>query len=584
MEVEKENKPVTAGVCYQDNYITIKELGRGSMGTVFLARDLKLQRQVAIKTLNFDETMDENNKEEAIYYFRREAIGLASLNHENIVNIFDFGEDHDIHYIVMELIDGQPLSKILKLHPLPPETVLSIAVQICSALSYVHRHSVIHRDIKPENILLLGKGLAKLTDFGLSKFNNNSADEKYNTEGSVIGTLSYMSPEQLQNSDDVDERADLYSLAVSIYEILTGSLPFNGENMGDLVMKILREPPVPPSKLVPNLPETVDTVILKALSKNRNNRQSSVAQFEKELRGITEYKSFLEIRDLQFAHGRKSISESFLTSQPKLKYKSDKSQKKVTDNDIDLSWLDNLDFLIKEGEEGQNEKSGFLDSFNHVVPMITNIEIKNLLRNLNEAANQNEILTFLNSFDGVKSIKDIIEGNIKSHVFALLAECSDKDLLPPQVSEIINNLNFVVKFPDYIKSLLLVFKKLENPVEIINFLNNIDNIKSFKEIIDKYYSIEQAEYLLNILYECYQQEIINIETVGNPSTRSIFSGDMLVSFSYITVPQLNLALDKKSQEEENKHIGEILVKLGFLNKENLLNVLKLQLWYKKFFT
>jgi serine/threonine protein kinase len=201
---------INNSIVFGNNYTIIEQIGIGGMGTVYSAFDNKLKRKVAIKHLNL---LDKENKENLIYLFKREAIAIAKLNHSNIVNVYDIGqEDENNYYIVMELIEGQSLSSVFKSRDLSNELYIGIAIQICDALSYIHENDVIHRDIKPENILLSSKGLAKLTDFGVAKF-----DEDWEKEisTSFVGTLIYMSPEQLKDSDDIDGRADLYSFAVT---------------------------------------------------------------------------------------------------------------------------------------------------------------------------------------------------------------------------------------------------------------------------------------------------------------------------------------------------------------------------------
>jgi serine/threonine protein kinase len=289
------------------NYTLIKELGRGSSGIVYLAHDLKLQRYVAVKHLNLNNELKDSIKQEIIYNFKREAIAIANLYHENIVNVYDIVQDGHSHYIIMEFIEGISLSKILKLHEIPLEMAINIVLQICEALGYLHENGVIHRDIKPENIIFLGKGLAKLLDFGLAKLTDFDCakfiddQETEINSGRLLGTILYMSPEQLQNSDDVNEQADIYSLAVSLYEMLTGFLPFTGDSTGEVVMKILTEEPAPPSSLNPGLPKSLDKIILKALAKNRNFRYSTISQFADELRCFLEYRIFMEMTEMQFA-------------------------------------------------------------------------------------------------------------------------------------------------------------------------------------------------------------------------------------------------------------------------------------------
>jgi serine/threonine protein kinase len=291
-----------------NNYLIIKELGRGSSGVVYLAHDTKMHRYVAIKELTLDSELSEEYREELIYNFKKEATTIANLHHENIVNVYDIVQEGSNYFIIMEFIEGMPLSKILMLHEIPLEMSLNIIIQICDALGYIHRNGVIHRDVKPENIILLGKGQAKLLDFGLAKLSNFESakfpvENGYESNsGGLMGTILYMSPEQLQNSDNVDERADIYSLAVSLYEMLTGYLPFTGESTGDAVMKILEGTPLPPSKMNPGIPKSLDNIILKAMSKNKNVRYSSVSHFASELRNFLEYKTYLEMTEMELSH------------------------------------------------------------------------------------------------------------------------------------------------------------------------------------------------------------------------------------------------------------------------------------------
>jgi serine/threonine protein kinase len=290
-----------------NNYVLIKELGRGGGGIVYLAHDLKFQRYVAIKKLTLHSELNEITKEEIIYNFKREAMAIANLHHENIVNVYDIVQEGNSHFIIMEFIEGVSLSKILKLHALPLELALNIAVQICDALSFIHKNGVIHRDVKPENIIFLGEGQAKLLDFGYAKltdfycakFSEDNLFER--NQGRLMGTILYMSPEQLQNSDEVDERADVYSLAVSLYEMLTGNLPFIGESTGEVVLKILTAQPVPPSQLIRSLPKSLDTIIMKGMSKSIDNRYATVTEFADEIRNFLEYKTYIEITEMQFA-------------------------------------------------------------------------------------------------------------------------------------------------------------------------------------------------------------------------------------------------------------------------------------------
>lgn len=576
-EKHSEKAPKTFG----ENYIALKEIGRGGMGAVYLALDNKLRRQVAIKELILPTDLEKDKKNSLIYNFKREALAIASLSHENIVNIYDMGENGESnHYIVMELLEGKPVSKIMQLHPLPAEMVLNITVQMCSALSYVHRNSVIHRDIKPENIILSGKGIAKLTDFGIAKY----ADEVYDdrNEGNLIGTVLYMSPEQIQTPDDVDERSDLYSLAVSVYEMLTGRLPFNGDDVREVLMRIMRKEPKPPSELNPLLPKSLDLVLLKAMSKDKDQRYSSVAQFEKELKNISEYKHFLETTSLMFA-SQKVEEDSELVYRRKI---SDTVPMDVIHTEINKSsidWIDQLDFLYNEDKKVIDQKSVFIESLSYLVPVIEVPQLKNLVKTLKSLPDITDILKLLSVFDGVKTVKNILESDLKTKgLLDSLIDLGEKHLLPDELSTALKGLSLIVKHPVQLQGLLIALRKLAKPSEIIDLLAFIDNEKTIFQIIEEGYSMDKLMFVLSLLYESNIQEIIVIKAINHKNEIKILMGEMFVDFGFITKPQLNLAL--KEQHSKQKPIGEILCDLNFLSKENLLETLKYQLWYRRFFT
>lgn len=284
-----------------NTYTFIKELGRGTSSVVYLAHDTRLKRYVAIKHLTLNSESGDSFNKEIINNFIREAVTMANLHHEKIVNIYNIVREEHEYYLIMEYIEGVSLSRILKLHELPLDMSLNIIMQVCDALDYMHKNGVIHRDIKPDNIALLGQGLIKLLDFGFAKklrlrngkFSNNT-DTGINT-GDLIGTILYMSPEQLQNSDEVDEKADIYSLAVSLYEMVTGKVPFYGHGIAEVVIKIMGGNPLPPSIVNPCLPRCLDKIILKGMSKDAKNRYSKISEFSEEIRSFLEYQTRMEM-------------------------------------------------------------------------------------------------------------------------------------------------------------------------------------------------------------------------------------------------------------------------------------------------
>jgi len=248
-------------------YEVIKELGRGAMGTVYLGKDPKINREVAIKTLRYDE-IDEEQVGEVKKRFFREAEAAGKLTHPNIVTIYDVGEDYDLSYMAMELLDGTDLTGYCqKDNLLPVREVLRIISSVAGALDYAHLNGIVHRDIKPNNIMLLKNKDVKVTDFGIARV---MASSKTQT-GVILGTPNYMSPEQIAGQK-VDGRSDLFSLGVVFYELLTGEKPFKGDSLAALMYSITSTPPVPPNELKPGLPDCCVAIINKLLVRETDKR------------------------------------------------------------------------------------------------------------------------------------------------------------------------------------------------------------------------------------------------------------------------------------------------------------------------
>jgi eukaryotic-like serine/threonine-protein kinase len=248
-------------------YEVIKELGRGAMGVVYLGRDPKINREVAIKTLRYEE-VDEEQLVEVKKRFFREAEAAGKLSHPNIVTIYDVGEDYDLAYMAMELLDGSDLTKYCqKGNLLPLPEVTKIISSVAQALDYAHCRGVVHRDIKPANIMILKNGEIKVTDFGIARVMTSSSTKK----GAVIGTPSYMSPEQIVGHH-VDGRSDLFSLGVVFYELLTSEKPFQGDNITALMFNITNSTPAPLKNLAPDIPNNIVSIVERLLSKDREAR------------------------------------------------------------------------------------------------------------------------------------------------------------------------------------------------------------------------------------------------------------------------------------------------------------------------
>ena len=259
-------------------YEIAKELGRGAMGTVYLGKDPKINREVAIKTLRYEE-VEEDQLAEVKKRFFREAEAAGKLSHPNIVTIFDVGEDYDLAYMAMELLDGADLAKYCqKENLLLPNDVVKIISSVAHALDYAHSSGVVHRDIKPANIMVLKNGEVKVTDFGIARV---MATSKTQT-GVILGTPSYMSPEQIAGQK-VDGRSDLFSLGVVFYELLTGERPFQGDSIATLMFNITTSPPVSLKKLAPDVPERLVSILEKLLAKDRDIRYQQGRELVRDL-------------------------------------------------------------------------------------------------------------------------------------------------------------------------------------------------------------------------------------------------------------------------------------------------------------
>lgn len=257
-------------------YEIVSRVGGGGMAVVYKAKDVLLNRYVAIKVLS--ESL--SNDSEFIRRFSREAQAAASLSHPNIVNVYDVGRDHFTHYIVMELVEGPTLKQYIQDRgPLPVQEAATIAVQICDGLAHAHENQIVHRDIKPHNILLGPNGRAKVTDFGIARAASSSTITQ---QGSVMGSVHYFSPEQARGGV-IGEKSDLYSLGIVLYEMLTGRIPFDGDSAISIALKHLQETPEDPRKYNSNIPDNVAEIVMRALSKNPEERFESARDMMKNI-------------------------------------------------------------------------------------------------------------------------------------------------------------------------------------------------------------------------------------------------------------------------------------------------------------
>jgi serine/threonine-protein kinase len=259
-------------------YNIIGELGQGAMGTVYKAVDPLIDRVVAIKTINLSLALDEKDEYESRFY--QEAKAAGRLSHPNIVTIYDVGKSEEIAYIAMEFLQGRELRDILNDGKrMPVEQVINVVAQVAQGLAYAHEHGIVHRDVKPSNIMVVREGHVKITDFGIARM--ASAAVRTQT-GMVLGSPKYMSPEQVVGKL-TDQRSDIFSLGVVLYEMLTGQAPFAGDNVNAIMYQTLNSVPPPPSSLSPNVPEMLNFIVAKALAKKLEHRYQDTKEFAADL-------------------------------------------------------------------------------------------------------------------------------------------------------------------------------------------------------------------------------------------------------------------------------------------------------------
>ena len=327
-----------------------EKIGEGGMAVVYKAKCRLLKRNVAIKMLKPEFTHNRN----FIDSFVRESRAAAKLSHPNIVSIYDVGREGDVYYMVMELVEGKLLSDLIDRGPMKPKAVVDIAIQVVNALAFAHQNKIIHRDIKPHNILINSEGVAKITDFGIARAMDKSSNEK-NTEAVIMGSAHYFSPEQA-NGKNINERSDIYSFGVVMYEMITGRVPFDGKSALDIAIKHIGEEPKPIESVISGVPKPLIDVINKALQKRQTDRYETADELFEDL---LEVQTMLE-QGVMHQKREKPMNEGAVRKREEgpLKKKSKKNNKKkyIIAGIAAVALLAAIIFAVSGGFSGSENK------------------------------------------------------------------------------------------------------------------------------------------------------------------------------------------------------------------------------------
>lgn len=317
---------LSKGQKINDRYEIIKTIGEGGMANVYLANDTILDRKVAIKVLRGDLS----NDEKFIRRFQREALSVSNLSHPNIVEVYDVGEEDGQYYIVMEYIEGKTLKQLLKKREtLTLPEVIDIMLQLTDGLAHAHESYIIHRDIKPQNIMILDNGLVKITDFGIAMALNATQLTQTN---SVMGSVHYLPPEQA-NGKSATVKSDIYSLGILMYELITGSVPFKGDNAVEIALKHMKEKIPSIRKQNPTIPQSVENIVIKATAKNPRNRYDSVKEMHDDLEVCMEKEN---AKKVTFEYPENDIDDSEPITNKKEKKKIEKPKVEYVEKEEDI--------------------------------------------------------------------------------------------------------------------------------------------------------------------------------------------------------------------------------------------------------
>ena len=334
---------LSKGQKINDRYEIIKSIGEGGMANVYLAQDTILDRKVAIKVLRGDLSSDDK----FIRRFQREALSVSNLSHPNIVEIYDVGEEDGGHYIVMEYIEGKTLKQLLKKRgSLTLTEVIDIMTQLTDGISHAHESYIIHRDIKPQNIMIEDDGRIKITDFGIAMALNATQLTQTN---SVMGSVHYLPPEQASGKS-ATVKSDIYSLGIMMYELLTGNVPFKGDNAVEIALKHMKDKIPSVRKQNPAIPQSVENIILKATAKNPRNRYDTAAEMHEDLLACLD-EEHANDKKISFEYPESDIEET--GEIPVTKKKIDYKKQPIEDDEEDLNEDD--DFLEDDNDDNDDD-------------------------------------------------------------------------------------------------------------------------------------------------------------------------------------------------------------------------------------
>ena len=342
---------LSKGQKISDRYTIIKSIGEGGMANVFLAEDSILNRKVAVKVLRGDLSTDEK----FIRRFQREALSVSNLSHQNIVEVYDVGEEDGEYYIVMEYLSGRTLKQLLKKREtLTLTEVIDIMSQITDGISHAHSSYIIHRDIKPQNIMIEDNGLIKITDFGIAMALNATQLTQTN---SVMGSVHYLPPEQASGKNSTI-KSDIYSIGILMYELITGNVPFKGDNAVEIALKQMKEKIPSIRKQNPTIPQSVENILLRATAKNPRNRYESAKQMHEDLLHCLDEEHSND-KKISFEYPENDLDETapIKVVKPKVEAPSEKEIEKIKEEIIEENKDNEISKEVEVNTVNENEFS-----------------------------------------------------------------------------------------------------------------------------------------------------------------------------------------------------------------------------------